>query len=254
MDHLLKELQEVGLSEKEARVYLASLELGEATAQQIAAKALVNRPTAYMMIESLTQRGLMSSIMGGKKRLFSAEHPGRLVEYFEDREDEMHKKLKNLREKISGIEDKITFHRPLVRVVEGKQALKIITQDIKESESDEMVEIVDFDALYKALSPDDLKNLRGALLKKNMKRKCIYSGKPITNTPTDIDRFFLPEELSGFKSNIGIYGNKIVMVTFDEKMYSLIIESPILTKTLKILFKLAIHEANTRPTHPILDG
>ena len=40
-----KELQKIGLSEKEAKVYLAALELGQASVQNIARKAEVNRAT-----------------------------------------------------------------------------------------------------------------------------------------------------------------------------------------------------------------
>jgi sugar-specific transcriptional regulator TrmB len=74
----LKNLLEFGLSDKEARVYLASLELGSATAQVIAAKAKVNRPTAYLMIESLQRRGLMSVMQKGKRRQFVAGSPNHL--------------------------------------------------------------------------------------------------------------------------------------------------------------------------------
>jgi len=77
-DKLTKSLTDFGLSDKEARVYLASLEIGPATAQVIAAKAKVNRPTAYLMIESLQRRGLMSDVQKGKRRQFVAGHPNHL--------------------------------------------------------------------------------------------------------------------------------------------------------------------------------
>ncbi|MEY4744239.1 MAG: hypothetical protein RL272_184, partial [Candidatus Parcubacteria bacterium] len=69
-EDLAKELQKIGLSENEAKVYLAGLELGPSTAQMMAAKATVSRPTTYIMIESLIKRGLMSSFQKGKKRYF----------------------------------------------------------------------------------------------------------------------------------------------------------------------------------------
>jgi len=78
-EQLEKDLQQIGLSEKEAKVYLASLELGPSTAQTIAAKATVNRPTTYVMIESLIKRGLMSSFQKGKKRFFVAGKPTQLL-------------------------------------------------------------------------------------------------------------------------------------------------------------------------------
>ncbi len=60
-----KELQNLGLTEKEARTYLASLELGPETAQNIAKKTGINRATTYVQIESLKKRGLMSEFEKG---------------------------------------------------------------------------------------------------------------------------------------------------------------------------------------------
>ncbi|MDZ4385041.1 MAG: helix-turn-helix domain-containing protein, partial [Candidatus Moranbacteria bacterium] len=75
---LEKDLQEIGLNEKEARVYLSALELGQSTVQDIAKKALVNRATTYFVIESLMKSGLMSSFQKGKKQYFVAADPDRL--------------------------------------------------------------------------------------------------------------------------------------------------------------------------------
>ena len=72
------QLRELGLSENEAKVYLAMLELGPATVLEIAAKALMNRPTVYVQIESLKQRGLVSTQSKGKKQIFIAESPSHL--------------------------------------------------------------------------------------------------------------------------------------------------------------------------------
>jgi len=54
---LIQELQKLGLSDKESKVYLASLELGPAPIAAIAKQASVNRPTTYVIIESLIKKG-----------------------------------------------------------------------------------------------------------------------------------------------------------------------------------------------------
>ena len=77
MDQLIAELTHLGLGEKEALVYLAALELGPAPVQDISHKAKVNRATTYVMIESLSTRGLISTFVKGKKRYYSAESPDR---------------------------------------------------------------------------------------------------------------------------------------------------------------------------------
>lgn len=73
-----KELEIIGLSEKEAKVYVAMLELGPAPILEITLKAGINRPTVYVQIESLKKRGLVSTQLKGKKHLFIAEDPHQL--------------------------------------------------------------------------------------------------------------------------------------------------------------------------------
>jgi sugar-specific transcriptional regulator TrmB len=51
MSHMLKELHDIGLSEKEAGVYLAALEIGRATADQLAKHAKIVRFIAGHRIE-----------------------------------------------------------------------------------------------------------------------------------------------------------------------------------------------------------
>ena len=49
----------------------------------------------------------------------------------------------------------------------------------------------------------------------------------------------LGEEDAGFESNIGIYGNKVIMVTFHGKMHSVVIDSEPLAQAMRILFENA---------------
>jgi len=57
---MLTQLKHIGLSNNEAKVYLAMLELGPSPVLDIAAKAAINRPTTYVQIELLKKKGLVS--------------------------------------------------------------------------------------------------------------------------------------------------------------------------------------------------
>ena len=90
---LEKEIIKLGLSDKEAKVYLAALELGSGTAQMIAGKAGVNRATTYVVIESLMKMGLMSTYDEGKKTFFTASPPEKLREFLENQESKVREKI-----------------------------------------------------------------------------------------------------------------------------------------------------------------
>ncbi|OGF20302.1 hypothetical protein A2Y83_02925 [Candidatus Falkowbacteria bacterium RBG_13_39_14] len=62
-----KDLIKLGFNEKEAKIYLAALELGETVIQRISKKSGVNRTSAYHVIARLKEKGLMRTITKRKK-------------------------------------------------------------------------------------------------------------------------------------------------------------------------------------------
>ncbi|OGG73078.1 hypothetical protein A3A38_04255 [Candidatus Kaiserbacteria bacterium RIFCSPLOWO2_01_FULL_53_17] len=75
MSTLPEELSKIGLTEKEAKIYASTLELGPTTALEIARKTDIKRPTVYTILESLKQRGLIEVQLLGLKRKFAAANP-----------------------------------------------------------------------------------------------------------------------------------------------------------------------------------
>ncbi|MEK7511852.1 MAG: helix-turn-helix domain-containing protein, partial [Patescibacteria group bacterium] len=89
---LIKELQKIGLSDKEAKVYLAVLGLGKASVQTIAAKAGVNRATTYSVLGTLKEKGLCSTFQKVKKTFYVVSSPDYLKEIFEIKKVEIEEK------------------------------------------------------------------------------------------------------------------------------------------------------------------
>src|SRR6267154_1422044 len=71
-------LMDLGLNEKEIALYLGMLELGEASVLTISRKTDVKRPTAYLILEALEKRGLVSRVVKGGKTFFAAQHPQKI--------------------------------------------------------------------------------------------------------------------------------------------------------------------------------
>ncbi len=85
MEPLIQELKKLNLTEKEARVYLALLELGPSTPYKIAKKSHLKRPTAYVIAEELVEKGLIVQMTGEKQKLYIARSPESYVEDVEAR-------------------------------------------------------------------------------------------------------------------------------------------------------------------------
>jgi sugar-specific transcriptional regulator TrmB len=70
---LVRTLEQIGLSPKEAQVYLALLALESSTAYEIAQHCEVKKPTVYVILEDLRQKGLVLKVPHAKKALFAAK-------------------------------------------------------------------------------------------------------------------------------------------------------------------------------------
>ena len=73
------ELRKLGLTEKQASVYLTALELGYTSIQKIAQKAKISRPTTYEIVKTLKQKRLISESRDKNKTYFIAESPDKLL-------------------------------------------------------------------------------------------------------------------------------------------------------------------------------
>jgi len=239
-------LHSLGLLDSEIRTYLTALENGPSTVLDIAKETKLSRQATYVAIESLTKRGLMSSLLRGKKRLYASEPPAKLLAYAQRHDAEMHERVRDLENMLPELELRIGGERPVVRVFEGKEGLHAIIDDMRTTEFKTSTEIADLEALYKVLTPDDLKTMRLELKRRGVRIKGLYAGIPGPKI-VEADRLSLPLEHSGFKADIGVYGRKIEMITFEGKMYSIIIESEPLAKALSILFDLAFKGAKDLP-------
>lgn len=80
---IVQELEVLGLKEKEALVYIALLELGEAGTSQIAKKTGLHTQFIYLALGALERHGLAQHIVRRGRKKFSGKHPQALVRLVE---------------------------------------------------------------------------------------------------------------------------------------------------------------------------
>jgi sugar-specific transcriptional regulator TrmB len=90
---LIDKLRLAGLSEKEARFYLASLELGPACMWDIYRKSGLKRPTCYLIFESLAERGVGIKTKDRKRAIYSVIEPSALSASLEYNKEQFNKSL-----------------------------------------------------------------------------------------------------------------------------------------------------------------
>lgn len=247
MDQLLRELGHLGLSEKEALVYVATLQLGPSTAQEIATLAGVNRATTYVMIESLEQQGLMASITEEKKRLFVAESPDRLMAILHLQKQELSEKERELAEVMPKLHALFNSskEKPDIRYIEGLEGIEQLRREF-ESLSGEIIQIIGYDALVELVDFDTTMKHRKQLKTTGTKLRSLCVTKQAKDQVMSQvwdevgcrvihpDQF--PYPVSG---EITVRGNHVLMFTYTKKPIAVSVHSNELANTLRALFEIA---------------
>lgn len=83
-DSEIQLLKGIGLSDKAARIYIAAIELGEATVAELSKKSKVTRTSIYHVIEELKEKGCIHEVRRTKKTLYIPTDPDDL--YYDARE------------------------------------------------------------------------------------------------------------------------------------------------------------------------
>lgn len=230
-------LKQFGLNDKEIKVYLASLELGTASVLNISKKARLKRPTTYIVLESLLEKGLVSEVPRKNKTLFIAENPELLTKKLKEREQALAQSLPFLKS-IYNISEK----KPEVRFYEGRKGVETVYNEIMSSK-EEIVWFGSIDYLNKYF-PGQTENFI-----RITKERGIKSREIITDTKADHDYAkrvitdknlvrILPKDLN-FYMDCALFENKVSLISLKKDFFAVIIESEPIYKSLKSLFELA---------------
>lgn len=236
---LYQELLTAGFSEKEAKVYLAILELGEGNIAQITKKSGVKRATVYLEIESLKEKGLVSLIRRHKRTFYLAENPKLIQDKLEERKDAIARLMPELLSIANSMEKK-----PKVRYFEGDEGIREIYRDtlkypdreILEWGSEDFVKYFDEEYFLKYYLPKRAeKNIwvRAIVINSAIVQRYHKNDQPHLRRMKIVD-----SEDFHFSTEIDLYGkNKIMVVAFQEK-FGMIIESQRIYETLKSIFEI----------------
>ena len=242
MDHmdkdLLKLLEKTGFTEKEAKVYLSLLELGQADVSEIAKKSDLKRSIIYVLLEGLTKRGYVNEVLNKKINTYQPTDPSvilsQLKSVTKDFSD-MIPILKTLNNKGD--------NRPKITYLETKEAIWNAYEEINQ------VKEAFFITSYERIEG----HFPGAIdkwMKDFKKGSATVKGKHlVANNKFDLEvmkkyrtlgqntRYL--SDVSDFKMDFSIYGNKLAITSLENKPFAVVIESAGLVDSLKPIFEIA---------------
>ncbi|MDD5340974.1 MAG: helix-turn-helix domain-containing protein [Patescibacteria group bacterium] len=242
---LAKNLQDLGLTEKEARLYVALSEMGEATPQQLALKSGINRATAYVTLDGLLHRGLVNTLIKQKKAHFSIESPAQIINLLEKERKQIENKI-NLAQVLMPELDmlnKLTTERTNVKFFEGKSGVLFVQKEIARSKAKKIDEIFNLNICLDFF-PTKPNDHRKTLYHRKIKTRSIIvydSREPILKLPLlwQEERRYLPCDKFPFYSDIVFYRDKAAILSLKDNFVGVIIGNKAIVDGLKTLFELA---------------
>ncbi|MAG60677.1 hypothetical protein CL619_02715 [archaeon] len=106
-------LEDLGLTQAEIKVYLALLEEGSTTAGQILKKSKLQNSVVHRALNSLIEKGLISFILEGRRRVYLATDPENFYNFIDDKKKRFERLLPELKvkQKLAKKEEQATVFR-----------------------------------------------------------------------------------------------------------------------------------------------
>ncbi len=231
-------LTNAGLTQKQAKIYLAALELGTAKIPALAKKAGIKRTTAYGIADELVSLGLLGYSAKNASKIFQAQKPKNIASLLEARKQEIERVLPDL-------EALYTKHhlQPHLQFFEGKEGIKRIYEDTLTSRSKKLLQIIRVKDFIEFPGGTFAKEYIHKRVERDITAYSLHpSSGDIHNElyakeSVELKRYvrYLPAHIF-HASTIMIYDYKVAMISTKAENFGFIIESKEFSSTLQAYF------------------
>ncbi|KTD24436.1 TrmB family transcriptional regulator [Legionella maceachernii] len=239
-NQVLPGLISLGLSEKEALLYMAALRMGPTTAQNLSLESGLKRATVYGLIETLITKGLMHVEIKGVRKLYVAESPEKLALLLENQKQTLNAIMPAL------VQDYLRCSPTVntIKTYQGLSGIKLLYDNILITlkRGDEYLVISDQDKWYE-LDPEYFKEFmqKRSLLVPNIKLILQDNNKSHSHYCTQSKIVcensikLLPAHMR-LNINMVIYGHYVILVQIVEPFLAIFIENPHVAEMHRSLF------------------
>lgn len=235
-------LQQIGLSQRDITLYLALFRLGPSSIRDIANYTGINRGTTYETLKQMAAQGIISYAPKGKRRVFAAESPDKLLELAEEKRHSLEQTIHSLKsEIIPGLRHlKPDFSPGNVRFYEGDDGIEFVLKDILATVGKQA------DKTYSVFSSKSIRhhlyrpfpNYTVQRIKQKINVRVIALGEGGEDAEYS-ERKWLQTEGAVDASYIAIYPPKVAMISMASENYPVatVIESPDIARAQQIVFE-----------------
>lgn len=233
-----KLIENFNLNEKEAKVYLANLELGRSKVSAIAKQAGLNRITTYEIIKRLARRGLAQSLTYSGVQTFKPTEPEQLVTKLERQTQLARAALPEL-----NLLANINNAKPKIQYYEGVEGIRFIYEDALKCKGKILYDVADPKNLLSVIGEEYFKNYVKQRVRRKVKVDIMLPDLP-ENRVHEIEgkkvlrrvRYIDPK-LYPIPNEFYIYDDKVAIFSFTAK-FGLIIEDKDIAQSFKSIWQM----------------
>lgn len=241
-----KILQNLGLSDQAARVYLTLLKIGGSRASAVARATGMKRTTVYPILRSLSQKGFVMMYYRKSQQFYYAQKPVRVMGLLEKKIDAFASVIPLL----ESLEKKQTLDIGL-RFIETKEELEEFYQGILMEYKGRSYRVISSAKEWQNIDPDffiEFRKDRGAA---RIRTRLLLSADSREINPEDPtllrDYRFLPEKYP-FQSSIDIFDDKVLVVSPFLSSLAVVIAIPAMVDIFGSIFEM-LWEVTPDPKH-----
>ena len=234
----------LGLDLKEIKFYETCVKLGPATINEVAKQSRLQRSTAYLIAQNLSDKGFVEEdLTGYKKKIFTIE-PKKLLQLLASKQRVLRRQELELKENLPELQ---TFYnqseiRPKVKVYEGNNGLLKVWKDILSTKGEVLI--------WTNQQTDNLVfgqekhvNFIQERVRKGIKARVLAmsnkEGKELQKLDSKSLREtkLLPQSMN-FSAETYIYDNKMAILDYNRDIIGVIVESVPMVQSHKAVFEL----------------
>jgi len=241
-----KQLIEAGLTKDQAMIYEILLQYGNVQAGRLALLSGLKRPLVYKILEQLLEIDLIEKEeKDNKVARFLPKHPEKLRELVEGRIKEIKIAENSIDSVIGDMVSKFNLisGKPNVQFYEGEKGLQKLYDDIISTKKDIMLLRSPLDE-----SNPKLKELVSKQIERQVTNKIqarVITPLPNTGDGAEIDkdemrrvtRRIVPLEHFDIPAQIVLYGGKVGITSYNNGLFTTIIDNPDIRKTMEKVFE-----------------
>lgn len=230
-----------GLTDKEANIYIALLELGEGSVIDIAKAAGIKRTTVYNLLPDLQARGLVSATGRKHKRIFFVEDVRNLKNNVEERE----RQITSLIPELAALHN-IFPSKPRITYYEGDGGMRAFYRDTLESQKpgDTMFAYTGMINMWSVMPKDFVDEYIQERMRRKIRIRVIApqsleADEWVKTAPKSLREIkIIKNPAHTFSADMEIYANKVAIISYKENFLGVIIESKEINHMLKTAFQM----------------